>query len=128
MVVQTNIHKNYRDGWIYLPPTLYYNQPTGRMIYMIVDLNAKSQNKTIEVGDILVFSNGKEYDYYLIVYNNINENFYQIVSLDDSTVLGQYDSITEMRDDLEDEDNNGFKLAEILKSDEVVIRRVANGQ
>lgn len=96
------------------------------MIYMIIDLNTKNQNKTIDVGDILVFSNGKENDYHLIIYNNINESLYQIMSLKDSIILGQYDSITEMRDDLEDEDNNGFKLAEILKPDEVVIRRVAH--
>ena len=93
---------------------------------MIIDLIGKKSNRiNFSAGDILIFYNDKEYEYdfHQVVFDNHGGTF-RLLSLEGSKVNDKWSSLLTMIEDL-NEVKNGFKLVEVLKPDEVVLRRVA---
>ncbi|HZJ98998.1 MAG TPA: hypothetical protein VFC79_03275 [Tissierellaceae bacterium] len=92
---------------------------------MIIDLTGKKSSRiNFSTGDILIFYNDKEYDFHQVVFDNHGGTF-RLLSLEGSKVNDKWNSLLTMIEDL-NEEKNGFRLVEVLKSDEVVLRRVAH--
>ena len=79
------------------------------------------------IGDVLIFDDGYgTLDNYLVTYD-INNEFYSLLSLDTSNINEHWQHLTRMIEDLNNPSiNNNFKLVEVLKSNEVVLKRVSN--
>lgn len=96
------------------------------MILLIFELNKKYNKDELEfqVGDILVFYNNEEYDYYQAVYNPFDLKYY-LLCLTASLLYDTYTSLNQLIKDANDPlKNNNFKLIEVLKSNEVVLKRI----
>ena len=95
---------------------------------MIIDLVAEKPNRlSFGVGDILIFYNDKEYDYYQVIIDYVNGKHYKLLSLKHGDVREGWNSLEDaIKDNNDTSLCNGFKLVEVLKPDEVVIRRVVN--
>lgn len=99
---------------------------------MIIDLIKENKDKylSFEIGDILIFYNGEEYDYYQVVYDPVYDPFGEYYSLLCLSTARLYDKTDNLSDLIKRankvNENNGFKLIEVLKPSEVVLRRVAN--
>ena len=96
---------------------------------MIIDLIKEQESSFLlfDIGDILIFSNGEEHDYYQVIIDYVNGKHYKLLSLKHGDIREGWNSLEEMiKDNNGTRLCNGFKLAEVLKPDEVVIRRVAN--
>ena len=95
-------------------------------MFLIIELNRPKEDIKLEVGDILVFYNEDEYDYHQVIYDS-RCNCYRVLSLIDYKIYEQWGSKADMVSDLNNPSkNNDFKLIEVLKPNEVVLRRVAN--
>lgn len=94
---------------------------------MIIDLNRKESLSTLQfdIGDVIVFYNGETYDYYNAIFDGYSRE-YKLLSLKDSRVYEKWDNLSNMIYCLNHNIKNDYKLIEVLKPDEVVIRRVAN--
>ena len=92
---------------------------------MVIDLIAEKPNRlSFGVGDVLVFYNDKEYDFHQVLYDNRGGTF-RLLALEHSKINDSWNSLLGMIEDL-NKAKNGFNLIEVLRPDEVVIRRVAN--
>lgn len=92
---------------------------------MIIDLIGKKSNRiNFGIGDILIFYNGEVYDFHQVLYDSRGDTF-MLSTLEHSEINDSWNSLLGMIEDL-NKVKNGFKLVEVLKPDEVVIRRVAN--
>lgn len=95
---------------------------------MKVELNKPIQENylSFKVGDILIFCKEDEYDYYQVIYDLFSEH-YALLCLDVAQVYEKTKSLTILIDNSNNPSkNNGFKLIEILKPNQVVLRRVAD--
>ena len=92
---------------------------------MIIDLIGKKSNRiNFSVGDILIFYNDKEYDFHQVVFDNHGGTF-RLLALEGSMVNEKWNSILTMIEDL-NKAKNGFRLVEVLRPNEVILRRVAD--
>ena len=96
---------------------------------MIIDLikEEKSDYLLFDINDTLIFCNGEEYDYYQVIIDYVNGKHYKLLSLKHGDVREGWNSLEDaIKDNNDTSLCNGFKLVEVLKPDEVVIRRVAH--
>lgn len=94
---------------------------------MIIDLNTEiHSHKKIKVGDTLIFSNGTTHDTYIVIHNPYTRS-YQLFCPKTCFIKDSFEDMGLLTDKI-NKDANGFKLVEILKLDEVVMRRVADEQ
>lgn len=92
---------------------------------MIIDLIGEKSNRIdFGIGDILIFYNGEVYDFHQVLLDNRSGTF-RLSTLEHSKINDSWNNLLGMIEDL-NKVKNGFKLIEVLKPDEVVIRRVAH--
>ncbi|MGJ0846460.1 hypothetical protein ACR77J_07220 [Tissierella praeacuta] len=94
---------------------------------MIIELHEENNKHfSFEVGDILVFYNGEEYDYYQVTYDPVDKE-YCYLCLSISHLYEKNKSLEQLIRDANDPlKNNDFKLIEVLKPNDVVLRRVTD--
>lgn len=97
---------------------------------LIIDNLYEEYDKDIlefDIGDVLIFDNGYDtFDSYLVTYD-VNNEIYDLLSLDTSNINEHWQYLARMIEDLNNPSkNNNFKLVEVLKSNEVVLKRVSN--
>ena len=98
------------------------------MIILIIDLNKSKHKQNIEFdkGDILIFNCDEDYDYYQVVYDSY-AGYYYLLNLSTYCICDKNTSLTDLIRRANDPDNNNnYKLIEVLKPNEVVLRRVAS--
>ncbi len=76
-------------------------------------------------GDVLVFYNSEEdnYDYHSIAFDN-KYMLYRLVSLGNFQINDKWNSLENMEMVLNNEIKNGYKLLEVINSDNIEIRRI----
>ena len=92
---------------------------------LLIDLDNKREDLlTFDVGDILVFDSDRPY--YLVIYD-IPHKSYRLLSLDTYMAYKEYKWLSNLVEDANDIDMcDGSELVEVLKLEEVVLRRVAD--
>lgn len=94
---------------------------------MKINLHEKIDIADVNTGDILVFSNCLNYDYYLVVRSNVEMDCrHQIISMSSSVIEYKWKSLSDMMDELTSEIENGYKLIEIIKKGDLVLSRATN--
>jgi hypothetical protein len=78
-------------------------------------------------GDVLVFYNNEEdnYDYHSIAFDN-KYMLYRLVSLNNFQINDKWNSLEDMESVLNNKIKNGYKLIEVINSDNIEIRRIVN--
>lgn len=85
-------------------------------------LEYDNQPKDLEIGDIIIFQCENKYDYYLLIYDCNSNNRYQMLRLPDCTISKSFKSKEELKKHIRIPANNWY-LSEIIKSDELELRR-----
>lgn len=92
---------------------------------LLIDLDNKREDLlTFDVGDILVFDSDRPY--YLVIFDVPNKS-YRLLSLYACMACKKYKYLSNLIEDANDIDIcGGSKLIEVIKSNQVVLRRVAD--
>ena len=96
------------------------------MKLLILNLNNEHNDDKLEfdIGDVLIFYDGYNYDYYLTIMDSISRE-YSLLSLEDNKSYKKYPSLLDLINEANNADcNNGYELVEIIKSNEVVLKRI----
>lgn len=95
---------------------------------MIIELNKNSLDyQSANTGSILIFSNGIEYDYYMITETYTEcKHVWGILQLSTSKILDTWCLFSDMMDSLLSDIKNDFRLVEIIDSKDVKLGRVNN--
>lgn len=92
---------------------------------LLIDLDNKREDLlTFDVGDILVFDSNRPY--YLVIYDTLHKS-YRLLSLDTYMACKEYKYLSNLIEDANDIDIcGGSELVEVIKPEQVVLRRVAD--
>lgn len=94
---------------------------------MILDLEREeAESKSVKAGDVLVFSNGNEQEYYMVIrgQHNMDKTKVQLLSLDTATVVDSLQISQDIISDFEGRAKNGFKPIEIIRKSNLKLSRV----
>lgn len=93
---------------------------------LLIDLDINKEISKFDIGDVLIFEDEYPHTHYLVIFDSISSE-YKLLSLITYKSFKGYKSLENLIRDVNDpETTDGQKLVEILKSNEVVLRRVAN--
>lgn len=91
---------------------------------MKVNLHAKKEDYKIGIGDVLVFSNIKSEDYYMVARDSQPPYKYRLLGLNDGLLYDEYATTEEIVPMLRITTRNNYTLDRVIKSNELEIRQI----